>query len=186
MRVTCSADFPLGLETAAGYVGSMNDGSSERIEHENYMRQAMEAACQNLQRPFGALLLDHREGEVLATAVNRSYRNPVAHGELEVIHLAAKKARGDVRWQDCTLYTTAEPCAMCISGILWAGIPRVVYGTSVASLHEMGYRQIRLHASEVVDKAAPQLSTELIGGVLESECDALFAAAIKLEQKSKA
>jgi tRNA(Arg) A34 adenosine deaminase TadA len=164
----------------------MSEVDPEILQHENYMRQAMEAACQNLQRPFGALLLDHREGEVIATAVNRSYRNPIAHGELEVIHKAAAKARGDIRWGDCTLYTTAEPCAMCISGILWAGIPRVVYGTSVTTLHELGYRQIRLRASEVVDKAAPKLGTELIGGVLEDECDALFAAAIKLEKKSRA
>lgn len=163
----------------------MTEENPERLQHENYMRQAIEAACQNLKRPFGALLLDHREGEVLATAVNRSYRNPVAHGEMEVIHRAAEKARGDVRWEDCTLYTTAEPCSMCISGILWAGIPRVVFGTSVTSLHRMGYRQIRLRAAEVVDRAGPNLGTELIGGVLEAECDELFAAAMKLERKSE-
>lgn len=179
------SDFPLGVWPGDGYDPGMTEENDANQEHENYMRQAMEAACQNLQRPFGALLLDHREGEVLATAVNRSYRNPVAHGELEVIHRAAAKTHGDVRWGDCTLYTTAEPCSMCISGILWAGIPRVVYGTSVATLHELGYRQIRLRATEVVERAAPKLSTELIGGVLEAECDALFAAAIKLERKSK-
>ena len=156
------------------------------VEHREYMRKAIEAACQNLQRPFGALLLDHREGEVLATAVNRSYRNPVAHAELEVIQKAADRNGGDVRWGDCTLYTTAEPCGMCMSGILWAGIPRVVYGSSVATLHELGYRQIRLRAAEMVERGEPALTSELIGGVLEEECDALFAAAIKLERKSKA
>lgn len=164
----------------------MTEESAARLQHESYMRQAMEAACQNLKRPFGALLLDHREGEVLATAVNRSYRDPVAHGEMELIHRAAAKARGDVRWGDCTLYTTAEPCAMCISGILWAGISRVVYGTSVETLHRMGYRQIRLRAAEVVERAGPNLGTELVGGILEEECDELFAAAMKLQRKSEA
>lgn len=148
------------------------------------MAQAMETACQNLKRPFGALLVDVREGEVLASAVNRSYRNPVAHGEMEVIQAAGKNAKGDIRWSDCTLYTTAEPCSMCMSGILWAGISRVVFGSSIPTLHELGYRQIDLRAQEIIDRAKGNLGCELTGGVKEHECDALFAAAIKLEKKS--
>ena len=163
----------------------MTASTADLLEHTAYMKQTIETACQNLQRPFGALLLDHREGEVLATAVNRAYRNPVAHAELEVIQKVVNKLGGDVRWGDCTMYVTAEPCSMCISGILWAGIPRVVYGSSIDTLHDLGYRQIRLRAAEVVERAGPNLGTELIGGVMEEECDALFTAAIKLERKSK-
>jgi tRNA(Arg) A34 adenosine deaminase TadA len=155
-----------------------------RLQDETYMEQAMETACQNLKRPFGALLVDTREGEVIAAAVNRSYRNPVAHGELEAIRVAGKNAKGDIRWSECTLYTTAEPCPMCMSGILWAGISRVVYGSSITTLHELGYRQIDIRAEEVIRRAAGNLTCELVGGVKESECDALFAAAIKLEKKS--
>jgi len=158
---------------------------SNSIEHEAYMKQAIVAACQNLQRPFGALLVDSKEGEVLATAVNRSYRNPVAHGELEVINEAVRRAGGDVPWGDCILYTTAEPCPMCMSGILWTRIPTVIYGSSIQTLVELGYRQIDITASEVVERAKGGLTCELIGGVLEAECDALFAAAIKLDKKSR-
>jgi tRNA(Arg) A34 adenosine deaminase TadA len=153
------------------------------LEHQEYMQQAIEVACQNLARPFGALLVDAREGEVLARAVNRSYRNPTAHSELEVIHEAARKASGDVRWGDCVLYVTAEPCPMCMTGILWAGIPRVVYGSQVTTLRELGYRHIALRAQEVVERATGGLTCELIGGILEKDCDALFAAAIKLERR---
>ncbi|MDA3873816.1 MAG: nucleoside deaminase [Kiritimatiellae bacterium] len=153
-------------------------------EHEPYMRQAIETACQNLQRPFGALLVDTREGEVLARAVNRSYRNPVAHSELEVIRKASQLSVGDIRWHECTLYVTAEPCAMCMTGILWAGIPRVVFGSYMTTLRDLRYRHIALAAEEVVERATGGLTCRLIGGVLESECDALFAAAIKLEKKS--
>ncbi len=163
----------------------MNKSNPDHCEHENYMRRTMEVACQNLQRPFGAVLVDGREGEVLAEAVNRSYRNPVAHSELEVIHEAVRRAGGDVRWEDCTLYVTAEPCPMCMSGILWTGIPRVVYGSSVVTLRNLGYRHIALRAQDVVNAAAGGMTCELIGGVLEPECDELFAAAIKLEKKSK-
>lgn len=155
------------------------------VEHREYMKQTMEVACQNLQRPFGAVLVDTREGEVLASAVNRAYRNPVAHSELEVIHKAVALHGGDVRWADTVLYVTAEPCPMCMSGILWTGIPKVVYGSSVMTLRDLGYRHIALRAAEVVAAATGRMTCELIGGVLETECDALFAAAIQLEMKSK-
>ncbi len=160
----------------------MNEQERLLSEHEEYMRRAIETACQNLQRPFGALLVDAREGEVLATAVNRSYRNPTAHSELEVIHEAARRASGDVRWRDCVLYVTAEPCPMCMAGILWTGIPTVVYGSAVTTLRDLGYRHINLRAGEIVDRATGGLACTLIGGILEAECDALFAAAIKLEK----
>lgn len=163
----------------------MSSSNPDHCEHENYMRRTMEVACQNLQRPFGAVLVDGREGEILAEAVNRSYRNPVAHSELEVIHEAVRRAGGDVRWEDCTLYVTAEPCPMCMSGILWTGIPRVVYGSSVLTLRSQGYRHIAMRAQDVVDAATGAMACDLIGGVLEGECDALFAAAIKLEKKSR-
>ena len=153
-------------------------------EHEEYMRRTMEIACQNLQRPFGALLVDTVNGEVVAEAVNRGYRNPTAHSELIVIEEASK--RGDaVAWEDCTMYVTAEPCPMCMTGILWTGIPRVVYGTNMSTLKDLGYRNIDLSAEELVSRAN-NLSCELIGGMCEEDCDALFAAAIKLEQASKA
>jgi len=148
------------------------------------MEQAIEVACQNLKRPFGALIVDTREGEVIASAVNRSYRNPTAHGELEAIREAGNSTKGDIRWSDCTLYTTAEPCPMCMAGILWTGISRVVFGTSVATLRDLGYRQIDFSAEEMLRRAKDGMTCELVGGMKESDCDALFAAAIKLEKKS--
>ena len=162
----------------------MDVTDAQTLQDETYMAQTMEIACQNLKRPFGAILVDHREGEVLASAINRAYRTPVAHSELEVIRAVGRTAKGDVRWGDCTLYVTAEPCPMCMSGILWTGIYRVVYGTSAATLKSLGYRYIDISAEEVVSRAMEGLTCELVGGVKEAECDALFAAAIKLDKKS--
>ncbi len=162
----------------------MSTDANLLAEHEGYMRQAIELACQNLLRPFGALLVDVREGEVISRAVNRSYRSPVAHSELEAIQQAAER-RGGVNWEDCCLYVTAEPCPMCISGILWTRIPRVVYGSTVLTLRDLGYRHINIRAEEVVARADDGMNCELIGGVLESECDALFRAAIQLEKREK-
>jgi tRNA(Arg) A34 adenosine deaminase TadA len=65
---------------------------------------------------------------------------------------------------------------MCQSAVLWAGIATVVYGTSIPTLRALGWPQIDLRAEEVV-RRAPFRTCRLIGGVCESECDALFRAA---------
>ena len=75
------------------------------------------------------------------------------------------------------LYTTAEPCPMCQGAILWTGIEMVVFGTSICSLQKMGWRQIDILAEEVI-RRSPAWRCTITGGVLEQECDALFALAI--------
>ena len=79
--------------------------------------------------PVGAIIV--RQNEVLARASNRSLRDqdPTAHAELLAIREAAHVV-GSWRLNDCTLYVTLEPCAMCAGAIYWAGIGRVVYGQS--------------------------------------------------------
>lgn len=65
---------------------------------------------------------------------------------------------------------------MCQGAVLWAGIPRVVFGTSIETLKIMGWRQVDIPAAEVVDRM-PGVACEITGGVLTDECDALFRAA---------
>jgi tRNA(adenine34) deaminase len=83
-----------------------------------------------------------------------------------------------VNWSRLCLYTTAEPCCMCQGAILWAGIRRVVFGTSIETLRKLGWRQIEIPAAEVV-RRTPLAQCELIGAVLERECDDLFRAALE-------
>jgi tRNA(adenine34) deaminase len=82
------------------------------------------------------------------------------------------------------LYTTAEPCPMCQAAILWTGIESVFYGTSIRSLQIMGWRQIDISAEEVV-RRSPTWRCTITGGILEHECDALFAMAISRRNFSK-
>lgn len=65
---------------------------------------------------------------------------------------------------------------MCQSAIAWAGIPDVYYGISIPRLHDMGWRQIDIRAEEVI-RRTPFREIRIVGGILENECDALFAAA---------
>ena len=100
---------------------------------------------------------------------------PTWHGEMVAInHLAQRGLEIGVR--RLTLYTTAEPCPMCQSAILWSGIETVVYGASIKFLQSQGWRQIDILAAEVVGRS-PTWQCTLIGGVLERECNALFLAA---------
>ncbi|MBS0260452.1 MAG: nucleoside deaminase, partial [Planctomycetes bacterium] len=75
--------------------------------------------------------------------------------------------------RDLALYTTAEPCPMCMGAILWSGIRQVVFGTSIETLQRKGWRQIEITCLELV-RRAPAWNCDILGGVLESECDALF------------
>lgn len=143
-------------------------------DHETYMRRAIDVARRNPERPFGAVLVDSQRGEVVAEGFNRTTENPTWHGEMDAINSYSKLGTSD-RWQHLCLYTTAEPCCMCQGAIIWAGIPVVVYGTSIERLQQLGWKQINILADEVAHRAA-FAECQLIGGVLRDECDQLFAS----------
>ncbi|MHC4472239.1 MAG: nucleoside deaminase [Planctomycetota bacterium] len=141
------------------------------LDHSDLMMRAIELGRTNPSAPFGALIADAERGEILVEAVNRVVESPTRHGEMVAIDALARLRDGAER---TVLYTTAEPCPMCMSAILWAGIGTVVYGTSIPSLVRMGWHQISIRAEEVV-RRTPFAECELIAGVREKECDRLFA-----------
>jgi len=137
------------------------------------MRLAIAEAVKNSAEPFGAVIVDRQSGEVVARGVNRATENPLMHGETAAIaDLIERHGRVDCRGLD--LYTTAEPCPMCAGAVLWTGFGRLIYGTSTATLARRGWTQIDLTMAEVAERAK-FAQIEVRGGVLEAECDALFA-----------
>ncbi len=138
---------------------------------EKYMRLTIEIARQNPSAAFGTVLVDHELGQVVGEGVNQVTKNPILHGEIDAILRYAEN--GGLRWSNLSLFTTAEPCCMCQAAIMWAGIPRVVYGTSISKLVELGWTQFCMTAEDVT-KRAPFAQCELLGGVLKKECDRLF------------
>ena len=142
---------------------------------EALMRRAIEVARGNPAGPFGAVLVDADTLQVVSEGLNRTQASPVRHGEIEAIERCAAERPG-VEWSRLWLYTTAEPCCMCQGAILWAGIRRVIFGTSIETLRKLGWRQIEIPAAEVV-RRTPEAQCELIGAVLERECDDLFRVA---------
>jgi tRNA(Arg) A34 adenosine deaminase TadA len=139
------------------------------------MRRAIAQARGVPHLPFGAVLVRTATGEVLAGGHNRSAASPTFHGEIDVINrLAARQPQVD--WGSLVLDTTAEPCPMCQSAVEWAGIPWVVYGSSIPFLQGLGWWQIDIRAAEVA-RRTPFRRTAVLGGVLAKERNALFEAA---------
>lgn len=77
--------------------------------------------------PFGAVIV--RDGEVIATGTNRVVPNadPTAHAEVTAIRKACA-ALGTFQLKGCTVYSSCEPCPMCLSALYWAGVSRICYG----------------------------------------------------------
>ncbi len=111
----------------------------------------------------------------MAEGWNRSAQNPTWHGEIDAINQCAAKHPA-IEWTKLILYTTAEPCPMCQSAVAWAGISMVVFGSSIPYLESLHWSQINIRAEEIA-RRTPFRKCAIIGGILETECNALFRAA---------
>ena len=140
-------------------------------EDERFMRIAL-AAARRGDYPFGAVVM--RDGRVLARGSNsgRTNDDPTAHGEMTAIRRCLA-AHGSKALKGSTLYTSGEPCAMCMGAILWCRIGRLVYAASVQQLASK-IDQIMISSDEVAAKT-PFAPISITGGVLAAEAMQLFA-----------
>lgn len=113
----------------------------ELSSHE-FMREAARIALENVRTvtggPFGAVIV--REGRVISRGVNSVTRDsdPTAHAEVNAIR-AAGQALGTFDLSGCELYTSCEPCPMCLAAIYWARIERVFYGCTAEDAAAIGF-----------------------------------------------
>jgi len=148
-------------------------------EDEQYMKRAIRLAGNVPKYPFGALLVDETKGVVVAEGWNRSVHNPTWHGEMDAINKCAT-SHPQIDWTTLTLYTTAEPCAMCQGAVAWAGIKRVVFGSSIPFLKSLNWWAIDIRAEELASRSSFRKCT-VVGGVLEEECNKLFRTALTVK-----
>ena len=122
--------------------------------------------------PFGALIVETATGKPLTRAVNavRAENDPSSHAELRTVRKAARKLKS-ISLKGYTLYTTCEPCPMCMANALWAGLDRVVYGATIADANKH-CRQIRISARKVVRRSDMECAVD--GPVLRKACYELF------------
>jgi tRNA(adenine34) deaminase len=153
-------------------VGPVDLSAIPLSAHEEAMRLAIAAARGNPAYPFGAAIVRAMDRQVLASGVNKTALNPTFHGEIVAINDYVAR-HGNGGWREAILYTTGEPCPMCMGAMVWAGLGGVVWGTSIETLHEVGINQIMIPATTVIG-ASPFYNGEILGGVLKAETDALF------------
>jgi tRNA(Arg) A34 adenosine deaminase TadA len=122
--------------------------------------------------PFGASIVHTKSGELLLRALNAVAQefDPSAHAEVRAIRKATRRLR-QLSLAGYTLYTTCEPCPMCMSAALWAGLDRVVYGATIADASRH-CNQIRIPATEAAARSDMKCTVD--GPVLRDECYALF------------
>lgn len=144
-------------------------------DDKHFMQLAIDQAKQG-DYPFGTVIV--RDGEVLAEGFNSGRRlgDPTAHGEMVAIR-AFLKAHGPAALKGTTLYTSGEPCVMCMGAIIWCGIKRVVYAASIAELATR-IGQIDITAEQIAN-ATPFAAVDITGGVLSSQSIELFPIAGK-------
>jgi tRNA(Arg) A34 adenosine deaminase TadA len=123
-------------------------------------------------RPFGASIIHTKSGKQLLKALNAVAQefDPSSHAEVRAIRKATKRLK-NVSLAGYTLYTTCEPCPMCMSAALWAGLDRIVYGATIEDANRH-CRQIRIPATEVA--ARSDMKCIVDGPILREQCYALF------------
>lgn len=111
---------------------NMKESYDVSADDSKFMKMAINLSIENIDSgggPFGAVIV--RDGEIIATGTNRVVPNtdPTAHAEVMAIRSACAKL-GTFQLTGCTIYSSCEPCPMCLSAIYWAGINRICYGNT--------------------------------------------------------
>lgn len=111
------------------------------MNDEKYLREAIAMAAANVKNgggPFGALIV--RNDEVIGRGVNHvAYDNdPTAHAEVMAIRDACKNIN-DFRLDGCVIYTSCQPCPMCLGAIYWAHLDRIVFAASKSDAAKAGF-----------------------------------------------
>lgn len=140
---------------------------------EEFMREAIRLSVEKMEAglggPFGAVVVRH--GEIIARGYNNvlSSNDPTAHAEVDAIRKACA-ALGTFQLQDCELYTSCEPCPMCLGAIYWARPKVVYYGNTKEDAAAIGfddqfiYNEISLPYAERAIPMIPLLRHEALAG----------------------
>ncbi len=113
-----------------------------------FMRRAIQLACESVEThggPFGAVIV--RDGAIISEGMNRVTpgKDPTAHAEIVAIRAAcAALDRADLR--GCTIYTSCEPCPMCLAALHWARVDRIVYAADQQDAAAAGFDDAELYA----------------------------------------
>lgn len=144
-----------------------------KVDHAKFLRRAIELskrASLELKTGgvFGAVVV--RDGEIISEGMNRvvASHDPTWHAEMEAIRLACVSTQ-NFKLEGCTLYTSAEPCPMCMATCYWAGIEQIYYAASCEDAQKYGdfddtpmYKQLALPKNERTIKMTQMMREEAV------------------------
>ena len=148
-----------------------------------FMRQAIELATSNVTSgrggPFGAVIV--KDGVVIAAAANvvTATNDPTGHAEITAIRKACA-ALGSFSLEECELYTSCEPCPMCLAATYWARCAKIYYGCTAADAAKAGFDDAFLYGEMKKPLAEREIPIE---GLCSEEAWAAFAAWIESAEK---
>ena len=144
------------------------------MKQEEAMMRAIEKAREGLQKgqsPFGCAI--YKDDKLVAATHNTVWltTDPTAHAEVNCIR-EASKVLGTIDLSDCVMYTTCEPCPMCLTATHWSKIGTMYFGATIADAEGAGFSELTISAHDMVLQGGSPLKVN--SGVLQKECAALF------------
>ncbi len=143
----------------------------------DFMKEAIAESAKNLETghggPFGAVIV--KDGQIVGRGHNEVIKNndPTCHGEMQAIRDACQHL-GTYDLSGCELYTSAEPCPMCLSAIIWANIKTVYYGNSAKDAANIGFRDDFIY--KFIEQGCQDKSTMTLQQLDRDEAIKIFEA----------
>lgn len=145
------------------------------MTREELMREAIRLSVRNVDEgggPFGAVIA--KDGEIVATGVNRvtADHDPTSHAEVNAIRAASARL-GTFDLSGCEIYTSCEPCPMCLGAIYWAHLDRMFYGNTKQDAAAVGfddafiYKELELRPEDRRLQTIPMLHDEAVTAFLK-------------------
>ena len=149
---------------------------------EELMRKAIELSNENVANgggPFGPVIA--KDGEIIATGVNRvtASCDPTAHAEVSAIRAAAAKL-GTFNLSGYEIYTSCEPCPMCLGAIYWARLDKMYYGNNKTDAKNIGFDDSFIYDELELKAEDRKLPSEVL---LYDEAIKAFEACMEKEDK---
>jgi Cytosine/adenosine deaminases len=147
-----------------------------------FMRKAIALSLENVNSgggPFGAVIV--KDGKIIATGVNKvtAKNDPTAHAEVVAIRKAAKKM-GTFDLAGCEIYTSCEPCPMCLGAVYWAHLDRIYYGNTKTDAKKIGFDDSFIYAELDLDPENRKIQAVQL---LKEEANIAFTAWEESENK---
>jgi tRNA(Arg) A34 adenosine deaminase TadA len=140
------------------------------MKAEDFMRIALAEAKQG-DAPYGAVIV--KDNEIVAVAHNTVQQDsdPSAHAEMNAVRKLTSQIKNP-SLVGYTIYTTGEPCPMCATVCVWAGISEIICAVSIEDLIRLNQSQIDISCNEVIDRSFRDI--KVTKGILKEECLELF------------